>query len=151
MLRKSFEEIAFENERAIAGLNRSTEISSGVLREMYYTAYTFCQHERVPVEFQEEWGGEFGCPVKNKKGHIVGYAEFMPSCDEELTDALETVMFLPDTLLLPGCQVKWQRCLKVQDFVKSYDETRANILYPLWKSALRLYNKRPGGVFGLFF
>jgi len=94
MLRKSFEEIAFENERAITGLNRSTEISSGVLREMYYTAHSFCPAELVPAEFQKEWGGEFGCPVKDAEGHLVGYAEFMPRCDEELTDALETVMFL---------------------------------------------------------
>lgn len=47
--------------------------------------------ERVPVDFQEKWGGQWGCPCRDKKGKRIGYVAWFP-CDESFQDTFSSFM-----------------------------------------------------------
>ena len=46
---------------------------------------------KVPESMQEQWGGEFGCPVK-KGGKIIGYVDHMPSDLSDEEEVLKSFM-----------------------------------------------------------
>lgn len=48
---------------------------------------------RVPEEFQDSWGGQYGCPCKDRMKVIVGYVERMPHEEEDFyKEILRTFM-----------------------------------------------------------
>jgi len=134
---KSFDEIAAETEKAIASRNKMIAYYGETLKEMYYRVYAISPAVLIPEEYIEMWGGEYGCPVKDKSGAVIGYAEFMPSCEGQFLHALETVIFLPETIRCGRRRLPSAYVLFVKDFVSKFDAYRVNVCYPLWRSILK--------------
>lgn len=44
--------------------------------------------EKIPANLVEVWGGEFGCPIKDEHGNLLGWAASMPNFEGEVVETI---------------------------------------------------------------
>ena len=44
---------------------------------------------KVPENLKDLWGGEYGCPIKNEAGEVIGFAANMPQHEGEEVEAIK--------------------------------------------------------------
>jgi hypothetical protein len=43
---------------------------------------------KIPEELIEKWGGEYGCPVTDDNGNLLGWAVNMPQYEGQIIEAI---------------------------------------------------------------